>query len=89
MGFHCGNTSSQKLTSCEMKYQLIMHRGLEPDKEPDITCGTLEGETLSLAISPSSVCNPMPTQSSPPMWQRARSCRYPPVPSAVSVSSPS
>lgn len=44
MGFHCGNTPSCKLTSCEMKYQLIMHRGLEPDKEPDITRGTLEGD---------------------------------------------
>lgn len=44
MGFHCGNTPSCKLTSAEMKYQLIMHRGLEPDKEPDITRGTLEGD---------------------------------------------
>ena len=24
MGFHCGNTASSKLTSCEMKYQMIM-----------------------------------------------------------------
>ncbi len=46
MGFHCGNTASSKLTSCTMKYQLIMHRGLEPDKEPDITRGTLEGDIL-------------------------------------------
>lgn len=46
MGFHCGNTAASKLTSCEMKYQLIMHRGLEPDKEPDITRGTLEGDIL-------------------------------------------
>lgn len=44
MGFHCGNTPSCKLTSCEMRYQLIMHRSLEPDKEPDITRGTLEGD---------------------------------------------
>ena len=29
-----------------MKYQLIMHRGLEPDKEPDITRGTLEGDIV-------------------------------------------
>ncbi len=29
-----------------MKYQLIMHRGLEPDKEPDITRGTLEGDII-------------------------------------------
>ncbi len=26
-----------------MKHQLIMHRLMEPDSEPDITCGTLEG----------------------------------------------
>ncbi len=50
MGFHCGNTSSKKLVTCEMKYQLIMHRGLEPDKEPDITRGTLEGD-----IAPSEI----------------------------------
>jgi L-fucose isomerase-like protein len=43
MGFHCGNTPLSLLKSGEMKYQLIMHRGLEPDKEPDITRGTLEG----------------------------------------------
>ncbi|MBO4298927.1 MAG: fucose isomerase, partial [Clostridia bacterium] len=30
-----------------MKYQLIMHRGLEPDKEPDITRGTLEGDIIA------------------------------------------
>lgn len=46
MGFHCGNTPSCKLTSSTMKYQLIMHRGLEPDKEPDITRGTLEGDIV-------------------------------------------
>ena len=41
MGFHCGNTPICRLKSGTMKYQLIMHRGLEPDKEPDITRGTL------------------------------------------------
>lgn len=46
MGFHCGNTPSCKLSSHSMKYQLIMHRGLEPDKEPDITRGTLEGDII-------------------------------------------
>lgn len=50
MGFHCGNTAAEKLSSREMKYQLIMHRGLEPDKEPDITRGTLEGD-----IAPSDI----------------------------------
>lgn len=44
MGFHCGNTPSCCLCEgCSMKYQLIMHRLMEPDKAPDITCGTLEG----------------------------------------------
>lgn len=46
MGFHCGNTAFSKLTEGIMKYQLIMHRGLEPDKEPDITRGTLEGDIV-------------------------------------------
>jgi len=43
MGFHCGNTPSCHLCDAVMKYQLIMHRLMEPDAEPDITCGTLEG----------------------------------------------
>ncbi|HBM81799.1 MAG TPA: fucose isomerase, partial [Clostridiaceae bacterium] len=43
MGFHCGNTSMCHMKYASMKYQLIMHRSLEPDKEPDITRGTLEG----------------------------------------------
>jgi L-fucose isomerase-like protein len=43
MGFHCGNTSSSCLMEPEMKHQLIMHRLMEPDKEPDVTRGTLEG----------------------------------------------
>ncbi|MFN3699451.1 MAG: L-fucose/L-arabinose isomerase family protein, partial [Dictyoglomus sp.] len=43
MGFHCGNTPACCLVDYSMKYQLIMHRLLEPGKEPDITRGTLEG----------------------------------------------
>jgi L-fucose isomerase-like protein len=44
MGFHCGNTPSCHLAEgAAMKHQLIMHRLMEPDGEPDITCGTLEG----------------------------------------------
>ncbi|MBC8611739.1 L-fucose isomerase and related proteins [uncultured Ruminococcus sp.] len=43
MGFHCGNTNAGKLAEYEMKYQLIQHRCLEPDKEPDVSRGTLEG----------------------------------------------
>jgi len=44
MGFHCGNTPMCHLSKGALKYQLIMHRLLEPGKEPDITRGTLEGD---------------------------------------------
>lgn len=40
MGFHCGNTCSKKLASCEMKYQMIMARSLPVE----VTNGTLEGD---------------------------------------------
>ncbi len=43
MGFHCGNTSSTCLIGGGLKYQLIMHRLMEPGQKPDITRGTLEG----------------------------------------------
>ena len=44
MGFHCGNTPSCCLESCELKFQFIMNRLMEdPSKEPDVTRGTLEG----------------------------------------------
>lgn len=46
MGFHCGNTASSKLSFCEMKNQKIMARSLEPDQEPNITRGTLEGDII-------------------------------------------
>ena len=42
MGFHCGNTTSGKLTSCTMKYQLIMSRSLPQE----VTQGTLEGDIV-------------------------------------------
>lgn len=42
MGFHCGNTSSKKLTSCSMKYQMIMARSLPEE----VTQGTLEGDIV-------------------------------------------
>ncbi len=44
MGFHCGNTPISRLGRAAMKHQLIMKRALEPDGEPNITRGTLEGE---------------------------------------------
>ncbi len=42
MGFHCGNTTSKKLSFCEMKYQLIMARALPEE----VTQGTLEGDIV-------------------------------------------
>jgi L-fucose isomerase-like protein len=44
MGFHCGNTAACCLDKPQMKYQLIMHRLMEPGKDPAITRGTLEGK---------------------------------------------
>ncbi len=44
MGFHCGNTASCMLKSAQMEHQLIMKRNLEPNTDPDITRGTLEGQ---------------------------------------------
>jgi L-fucose isomerase-like protein len=51
MGFHCGNTSAECLMQPTLKYQLIMHRLMEPEKKPDITRGTLEGQIKSGPIS--------------------------------------
>ncbi len=42
MGFHCGNTSSKKLSFCSMKYQMIMARSLPEE----VTQGTLEGDIV-------------------------------------------
>ena len=44
MGFHCGNTPACHIRQPQMAYQLIMKRALEPDSEPNITRGTLEGD---------------------------------------------
>ena len=51
MGFHCGNTASSCMLNPEMKYQLIMHRLMEPGREPDITRGTLEGRIRPGAVT--------------------------------------
>ncbi|MBR1470638.1 MAG: L-fucose/L-arabinose isomerase family protein [Lachnospiraceae bacterium] len=40
MGFHCGNTCSKKMASCEMRNQKIMARSLPEE----VTNGTLEGD---------------------------------------------
>ena len=42
MGFHCGNTAAGKLSSCSMKYQMIMARALPEE----VTQGTLEGDIV-------------------------------------------
>lgn len=44
MGFHCGNTAACMVKQPEMKYQRIMKRNLEPDSEPNISRGTIEGD---------------------------------------------
>ena len=44
MAFHCGNTPSCLVCKPEMKFQRIMKRNLEPDGEPNISRGTLEGD---------------------------------------------
>lgn len=46
MGFHCGNTAACKLKAPTMKHQMIMARALEPNQEPNITRGTLEGDII-------------------------------------------
>ncbi len=42
MGFHCGNTTSKKLSFCAMKNQMIMARSLPEE----VTNGTLEGDII-------------------------------------------
>jgi L-fucose isomerase-like protein len=51
MGFHCGNASSECLVDPAMRYQLIMHRLMEPEQKPNITRGTLEGQIKAGPIS--------------------------------------
>ncbi|NQT24415.1 fucose isomerase [candidate division KSB1 bacterium] len=51
MGFHCGNTPASCMANHAMKYQLIMHRLMEPDQDPNITRGTLEGQIRSGEIT--------------------------------------
>ncbi len=43
MGFHCGNTASSCMIDPAMKYQLIMKSLMEPEGDPNITRGTLDG----------------------------------------------
>jgi len=47
--FHCGNTALSRMKDPALKHQVIMKRLMEPDGEPDITRGTIEGR---IAASP-------------------------------------
>jgi L-fucose isomerase-like protein len=49
--FHCGNTDPRRLTDPTMKYQVIMNRLMEPEGEPDITRGTLEGRISASPVT--------------------------------------
>lgn len=49
--FHCGNTDPKRLKNPAMKYQLIMNRLMEPEGEPDITRGTIEGQIAASPIT--------------------------------------
>jgi L-fucose isomerase-like protein len=49
--FHCGNTDPERLTDPSMKHQLIMKRLMEPDSEPNITRGTIEGQISASPIT--------------------------------------
>lgn len=49
--FHCGNTATSLLKDPEMKHQVIMKRMMEPDTEPDITRGTIEGQIKGSPIT--------------------------------------
>ena len=91
MGFHCGNTPCCHADATRtMKYQLIMKRPLEPDSEPDITRGTLEGD-----IKPGDItfyrlqCDSRQPRCSAYVAAGRGSARGLPDPSAASASSPS
>ncbi|MCL2773187.1 MAG: fucose isomerase [Oscillospiraceae bacterium] len=51
MGFHCGNTPNCRLKKGDLKHQLIMKRLLEPDSEPFMSRGTLEGDIAASDIT--------------------------------------
>jgi L-fucose isomerase-like protein len=51
MGFHCGNTPVCRLKKPTLAHQLIMKRLLEPDGEPYMSRGTLEGDIAASDIT--------------------------------------
>ena len=85
MGFHCGNTASEKLSFCEMKYQMIMARSLPEE----VTQGTLEGDIAPGEILPSTAFRARQTISFVPTSQRARYSLWRRDPLAPSESLPS
>jgi L-fucose isomerase-like protein len=51
MGFHCGNTPGSCLVAPALKHQFIMHRLMEPESEPNITRGVLDGVIKSSPVT--------------------------------------
>ena len=51
MGFHCGNTPVCRLKESTLSHQLIMKRLIEPDSEPFMSRGTLEGDIAASDIT--------------------------------------
>ncbi|MCL2096889.1 MAG: fucose isomerase [Oscillospiraceae bacterium] len=51
MGFHCGNTPVCRLKNSSLAHQLIMKRLLEPDGDPYMSRGTLEGDIAASDIT--------------------------------------
>jgi len=49
--FHCGNTDPRRVENPQMQHQLIMKRMMEPEGEPDITRGTIEGKIKASPIT--------------------------------------
>lgn len=49
--FHCGNTDPRRLNAPTMQHQVIMKRMMEPEGEPDITRGTIEGAIAAAPVT--------------------------------------
>ena len=84
MGFHCGNTPSNKLAFCEMKYQLIMARSLAAGSQHK---GTLEGDIAPGDITFYRLQSTSDSKAPRIRRSRVRYFRLRHVPSEVSVFS--
>jgi L-fucose isomerase-like protein len=49
--FHCGNTAVGRMKDPKMHHQVIMKRLMEPEGDPDITRGTIEGQIAASPIT--------------------------------------